>query len=156
MLAHPLPLTSIQELSMSIYNPVLPYVYLIKHPDGSFYFGYRKANQVPAEQDFGSIYKTSSKYLSHPFEEYSRTILAEFFNADDAYDFEQLCIFENWSDPLLINKVCHHGKKRFRFTSVLSAESRAKISAANLGKKRSAETRAKISAAKIGARHRNQ
>jgi len=159
-----------------------PYVYKITHPiSGEFYIGYRKANKVPAEQDFGYIYKTSSKNLYHPFNEYTQTILAEFFTdtaGDDAYDFEQLTIFDNWSDPLLLNKSCFHGKKRWRNAGPsplkgktlsdkhkakislgsrsrcsrkpYSEETRAKMSLARKGKIHSTETRAKLSLARKG------
>jgi len=109
---------------------IYPYVYRIDHPSGEFYIGYRAANTVPAEKDFGHIYKTSTKRLSYPFEEYSQTVLAEFYlptGADDAYDFEQLTIFEHWCDPRLVNKHCSYGNKvRFRNTSgkLCSAESK--------------------------------
>jgi len=113
---------------MSIYSH--PYVYQITHPvTGEFYVGYRYANKVAASEDFGHIYKTSSKNLSHPFGEYTHAILAEFFTntaSDDAYDFEQLTIFENWNDPLLLNQMCHYGKKRWRNKARCSEEQRRK------------------------------
>ena len=143
-----------------------PYVYRIDHPTGEFYIGYRKANIVPANDDFGHLYKTSASVLSHPFEEYTHTILAEFFTGDGAYDFEQQTIFENWNDPLIANKSCRHGGLRF-VNAGHSEETRAKLSEArkgkkmseknrlalynaNKGKKRSKETREKISKANKG------
>jgi len=78
---------------------IYPYVYRIDHPSGEFYIGSRCANKVPAAQDFGIRYKTSSNHLSHPFDEYTQTIVAEFYlptGAADAYDFEQTLIFEHW------------------------------------------------------------
>jgi len=107
-----------------------PYVYRIDHPiSGEFYVGYRKANKLPAIEDFGHVYKTSSKLLTHPFDEYTHMLLAEFFTetaSEDAYDFEQLTIFENWNNPSLANKSCFHGKGRFR-NNGHSQETRQKI-----------------------------
>jgi len=97
---------------------IYPYVYRIDHPSGEFYIGYRVANQVPAEQDLGIKYKTSTKHLSYPFEEYNIAIVAEFFTdtaKSDAYDFEQALIYEHWSNPCMANKSCYYGSKaRFR------------------------------------------
>lgn len=42
------------------------------------------------------------------------TISGEFFNGNDAYDYEQYLIYENWNNPLLINDSCYHGKLRFK------------------------------------------
>jgi len=132
---------------------IYPYVYRIDHPIGEFYIGSRIANKVPAEDDFGNIYKTSSKYLSHPFEEYTRTILAEFFTntaKDDAYDVEQALIFEHWDDLLLVNKSYYFGKKRFKVSRPMSAEHKKRIGNANRGKVYSEE---QMSARLIGRRH---
>lgn len=147
---------------------IYPYVYRVDHPSGEFYIGYRSANRVPAESDLGHKYKTSSKYLSHPFEEYSITILAEFYlstGKTDAYDFEQALIFEHWGDPRLVNKACHHGNKRRWSTAgkIVSAETRQKLSEAKVGKPRasaSEETKRKVSDAMRGkapsAEHRRK
>lgn len=110
---------------------IYPYVYRIDHPSGEFYIGSRAANRVPAERDIGHRYKTSTKKLSYPFEEYRLTVIAEFFTATakkDAYDFEQLTIFESWGHPSLANKHCTHGKQRFSTAGTkLSAEHIAKL-----------------------------
>jgi len=137
---------------------IYPYVYRIDHPSGEFYIGYRAANQVPGEADFGHIYKTSSKHLSYPFEEYTQTILAEFYlssGKDDAYDFEQAFIYENLENPMMVNKRCYYGSKR-RFSmsgKTLTVETKAKMSEAKRGKARkpfSEETRRKLSEANRG------
>lgn len=138
---------------------IYPYVYRVDHPTGEFYIGSRAGNKVPAELDLGYIYKTSTKLLSHPFEEYSLTIVAEFFTDTakaDAYDFEQTLIFEHWGDPLLVNKACHYGKARFSTagsTVTHSAETKAKIALLKTGRTHSAETRAKMSTALKGKPH---
>jgi len=133
---------------------IYPYVYRIDHPSGEFYIGSRSANAVPAEADLGHTYKTSTKHLSYPFEEYSITIIAEFFTATaktDAYDFEQLAIFESWGHPNLANKHCAHGKQRFSTAGLAqSEESRAKISAGRRGKVHSIESKQKMSGAHTG------
>jgi hypothetical protein len=82
-----------------------PYVYKLTHKKtGHFYFGYRCKNKVPAEQDLGIHYFTSGKITKKNFSEYDHHIIAEFFDADDAYNFEQSLIHENRSDPLILNK----------------------------------------------------
>jgi len=144
----------------------LPYVYRLDNPiTGEIYIGFRKANKLPSHLDLPE-YRTSSEYVEPRFEEFVQTIVAEFFLGDDAYDHEQLCIFEEWNNPLLMNERCYHGKGRFRnkghspeTKAKLSAsrqnfswsdETKAKISASNKGKKASAETRAKMCKARIG------
>jgi len=134
---------------------IYPYVYRIDHPSGEFYIGYRGTNKVPAEADFGIRYKTSTKLLSYPFEEYTRTILAEFYlptGATDAYDFEQALVYEHWGDPGLVNKRCHHnGKTRFSRSGMkLSDETKQKMAEAKRGKAHSVETKQKISKAERG------
>ena len=99
---------------LSIYD-VRPYVYLGIHKGSSqFYIGYREANiQLPHLDLFA--YRTSSKEARPNFNEYDWYIIAEFENGNDAYDFEQQLINENWSNPLLLNKNCRYGSKnRFK------------------------------------------
>jgi hypothetical protein len=87
--------------SMNIY----PYVYKCTHKTTSeFYFGFRKANKVPAEFDLGIVYKTSSKIVKPNFDNYNYEILAVFYESQDANDFEQNLIKEHWGHPLLLNK----------------------------------------------------
>ena len=94
----------------------VPYVYVCIHREtNEFYIGYRRSNKLPSNEDF-PLYKTSSKLINPNFDEYNYFIIAEFFNSDDAYDFEQRLIYENWDNPLLLDKSCFFNKKRFRNT----------------------------------------
>lgn len=135
--------------SKTIYVNNHPYVYRLDHPvTGEFYIGYRSANKKPAHLDL-PVYRTSSDEVKERFDEFNWTIIAEFFDADSAYDFEQLLIFEEWKDPLQLNKSCYYGKQRLKNTGH-SPETRAKMSAARQGFKFSAESKAKISASHKG------
>lgn len=95
----------------------MPYVYMCIHKETKkFYIGYRCANTShnrPSHLDFPK-YKSSNLDIKHNFNEYDWYIIAEFFDSDSAYDYEQLLIYENWNDPLLINESCFHLKKRFK------------------------------------------
>lgn len=71
---------------------------------GQFYFGFRCANKVRSEFDLGFKYFTSSNTIKNNFSEYDLLILAEFFNKDDAYVFEQSLIKEHFNDPLILNR----------------------------------------------------
>lgn len=123
--------------STSIYQePVLSYVYRLDHPTtGEFYFGYRKANIVPASQDLGIEYFTSSKYVEPRFHEFDYSIIQEFNDPFEAYDLEQFLIYQERKNPLILNRRCHYGSKS-QFTMS--------------NKKHSQETRDKMSAAQKG------
>lgn len=100
---------------------VRPYVYFGFNPvTEEFYIGYREANTEPSHIDLFE-YRTSSKIVNPIFDQFIWTILAEFEIGDDAYDFEQLLIYENWNNPLLLNENCHYEGKRFK-----SAEAKTK------------------------------
>lgn len=104
-------------------NTHLPYVYICTHKEtGHFYIGYREKNKLPSYQDLPK-YKTSSTKVKQFFDQYSWEIIAEFFDGSDAYNFEQLKIYENWENPLLINKSCFHGKRQFRGSSGMKNKS---------------------------------
>lgn len=128
---------------MNIYasTKVSPYVYICTHKTtGKFYIGYREKNNLPSNIDLPT-YKTSSKIVKPDFENYDWLIIAEFYNGDDAYDFEQHQIFANWSNPLLINKQYRlpTGKKQFKSGNkgkLLTEETKRKLSIAHTGKKR--------------------
>lgn len=119
---------------------VRPYVYMGTHKTtGHIYIGYREANTVPSDIDL-FIYRTSSKIVRPNFDDYDWHVVAEFFAGDDAYDFEQQLIYENWGNSLLLNGYyCKpNGSKRFK-KNVCLEETKLKISAKNKGKKRTAE-----------------
>jgi len=138
---------------------VLPYVYICTHKEtGQFYIGYRAANvklQKPSHLDLQS-YKTSSKIVKPDFENYLWYIVAEFYDKDIAYDFEQQLIHENWGNPLLLNKSCHYKKSRFKCPTGIpcSTEKKNKIGSANkiklTGITRSEEFKQKVSKANKG------
>lgn len=105
--------------SSNIYpsTKTFPYVYKCTNREtGKFYIGYRKANKTPSSSDFPR-YKTSSNQVKPEFDKFDWYIIAEFFDADAAYEFEQQTIHENWSNPLILNKSCYFGKHKFRCTS---------------------------------------
>lgn len=84
---------------------ICPYVYKLTHRiTGHFYFGYRSKNKVPSQLDLGIKYFTSGKITKKNFHEYDYEILAEFFDPESAYNYEQSLIFENKNDPLILNK----------------------------------------------------
>ena len=119
----------------------LPYVYICSHREsGQFYIGYREGNKLPSSQDL-PLYKTSSKHVNPIFDQYSWEIIAEFFDGTDAYNFEQSLIYENWGNPLLINKSCFHNKRQFRGSYGMlnkehTEESKRKMSEKAVGNKR--------------------
>lgn len=122
--------------STTIYTSekVLPYVYKVTHKTTEqFYIGYRESNKVPSHLDLPK-YKTSSKNIFSLFDEFSYTIIAEFFNGSDAYDYEQKLIYDNWNDPLILNKNCRHNGKQFRL-SHHTEETKNKISKSRYGMK---------------------
>ena len=107
---------------MNIYpsTKALPYVYMGIHKiTGQIYIGYREINSNPSHIDLFN-YRTSSNIVKPHFDDYDWHIIAEFFKGDAAYDFEQELIFKNWSNPLLLNKNCHHGKRRFKASKGIS------------------------------------
>lgn len=132
---------------MTIYpsDKAKAYVYKCTHLiTGEFYIGYREANVkcgTPSHLDFPK-YKTSSEIVRSEFYNFDWIILAEFNLATDAYDVEQELIWDDWGNPLLLNKNCQLGKKRFRNTKSLggaapganSPEIRAKISSTMKGR----------------------
>lgn len=146
---------------------IYPYVYMLTHKvTGEFYIGYRSANKVPAVDDLGKFYYTSSKQIKPIFNEFECIVLAEFFHADDAYVFEQQLIFEHWHDPLMLNGNCQVGGKLMqsrphRPRRPHSEEAKRKMSASAknrdktpyLGRKHTDESKVKISNAHKGKIH---
>lgn len=129
---------------------IYPYVYQLTHPiTGEFYIGFRCANKVQSHDDL-PLYRTSSKIIRPHFDDFTWCIIAEFFRKEDAYDFEQLLIHENWGNPLLLNQACHYGSSRFSTAGTTptaeTIEKRALKNRGRPGKIPTAETRAKMSA----------
>lgn len=129
----------------------MPYVYMCIHKETKkFYIGYRCANTQhnrSSHLDFPK-YKSSCKEIKLNFNEYEWIILAEFFDSNAAYDYEQLLIFENWHDPLLMNESCFHLKNRFK-SKPLSNDHKKSISIAQSKPKTSCHKK-KLSEANIG------
>lgn len=119
--------------------PVLPYVYLCTHKEtGQFYIGSRLANKVPAQEDLGLVYKTSSKRVKPIFHEFSYFVYAEFFNPEDAWEFEQRLIEENISNTLILN-LSYYREGSVRFHTLGRVRPRKEVEAsrlAHLGVKR--------------------
>jgi len=93
----------------------LPYVYVVTHSHTKeFYIGVRWANKVPAIEDLGTYYFTSSKNVAPRFNEFNTKILAEFFDKDTAFEYEQQLIKEEWNSPLCLNKN-YKNKKSTKF-----------------------------------------
>jgi hypothetical protein len=123
-----------------------PYVYRLDHPaTGEFYIGYRAGNKVPAHEDLGHKYFTSSKFVKNRFHEFDVTMILKCDDAQEAYDLEQFLIWADWKKPGMLNKQHKYGKGKWDMSGKnLSAEHRAKMSASHKGKTLSAEHRAKI------------
>ena len=134
---------------MTIYSSdPKPYVYICTHKiTGEFYIGYREYNVTLNKPGYLDLpeYKTSSARVNEIFEEFNWQIISEFETGDAAYDYEQKLIYDNWDNPLLLNKNCYYGKLRFRVHGPRSEDIKRKISNAHKGKPISTETRQKIS-----------
>ena len=93
-------------MSTFLLNKILPYVYKLTHKEtGQFYIGFRKANKVNSNQDLGLKYfSSSSRVKKLGFENFNIEILAEFFNWEDALNFEQNTIKENFTNNLCLNR----------------------------------------------------
>lgn len=140
----------------------MPYVYMcVNKTTNEFYIGYRVKNVKlgkPSHIDFPE-YRTSSKIIKPNFENFTWTIIAEFYDQDSAYDFEQYLIYHHWNDPLLLNESCHFNGARFRNPGGIpcSYEKKRKIGAANkiklTGITRSNNFKLKTSKASTGRKH---
>lgn len=152
---------------------ILPYVYKCTHRiTGQFYIGFRCGNKVESAQDIFK-YRTSSKLVQETFDDFDVVILAEFFDKVDAYDFEQQLIWEDWKNPLILNKSCFHNGARFSTAGKTgyhrSEETKKKISKSRyrsvtdewrqqarnrrLGTSHSSETKQKIRQSQAGRNH---
>lgn len=132
---------------MNIYtsSQARPYVYVCTHRETkNFYIGFRQRNVVlnrPSDKDL-PLYRTSSKIVKANFDDYEWQVIAEFVTGDDAYDFEQYLIHENWGNPLLLNKSCHFDNVR-------------RMKADRTGIRDNHETKLKKSLAKQGSKKPN-
>ena len=91
-------------------NNVKPYVYRCEHKiTGEFYFGSRSANIVPAKDDLGIHYFTSSTIVSSDFVNYKYEILSEYCTAKEALMVEQYLIWKSFNDPKILNRACKSG-----------------------------------------------
>jgi len=131
-----------------------PYVYRLNHSSGKFYIGYRWKNKVPASDDLGKIYFSSSKdrLVKEHFNEFEQVVLGEFEDRLAAFNEEQRLINLFWGNPNLINKA-HQQSSKFKCEGH-TEQTRMKMSSSkkgkppnNKGKKMSEASRAKISAA---------
>lgn len=99
---------------LHISTKIFPYVYKLTHKNtGQFYIGYRKSitQKLPSNEDIMK-YKSSSKLIKElGFPNFEVEIIAEFFDGISAYDFEQELIYENFKNPLCLNRMCHHNAK---------------------------------------------
>lgn len=88
--------------------PISPYVYCGVHRQThEIYYGVRYGNvrlRRRPEEDLGTKYFTSSKFVKDRFDEFDWVILAQFVNKEDALSFEEHLIKEAWNNPLLVNK----------------------------------------------------
>lgn len=84
---------------------IKPYVYKLTHKlTNHFYIGMRSANKVPAYEDIGKMYFSSSKTVRQNFDSYNIEIIKEFDDSESAFIFENELIEENWRSELLLNK----------------------------------------------------
>ncbi len=116
MRQHPPTLTIVKgSISVIIYTSekVMPYVYMGIHKiTGEFYIGSRgnkTTQKLPSHLDLYQ-YRTSSKKVKPRFDEFDWHIVAEFFDAKDAYTFEQQLIFDHWDNRLRLNDRHNHGR----------------------------------------------
>lgn len=141
--------------SNNIYSSekTLPYVYKLTHKETNhFYFGVRHANKVPSTQDLGTHYFTSSKYVKElGFNNFESEILAEFFNKEDAIDFEKSLIEMCWGQDGILNK--NIGGKYFSYGLNHTEETKLKMSKTRKGKPRpefSEEWKQNMSKSRLG------
>lgn len=122
---------------MNIYSTkAAPYVYMVTHKiTREFYIGYRCYNvylNKPSSTDFPR-YRTSRKEITDNFSDYEWVIIAEFFDADSAYEYEQQLIMEHRRDPLIMNKWCQrNGTRKFIRKGPLSYAHREKMTEINI------------------------
>jgi hypothetical protein len=144
--------------NQELLNQALPYVYVgIRRTDGKIYIGARCANKVPAVDDLGKFYFTSSKNVV--FDEFDWEILFIGNTRDEVFDFEGELIDFYLKSGVLINR---RGTKGFYIIGPLSEETKRKmrkpkseehkenVSKGNKGKPKSTEHKANMSKARKG------
>jgi hypothetical protein len=127
-----------------------PYVYKLTHKTtNQYYIGYRCNNKLLPEQDI-LIYQSSSKKVKEiGFNNFNIEILATFTNKQDAYDYEQKLIYENFDDRNILNKSVFYNQKRF-VNSGHSDETKLKMSLSRKGIKKPTSMIEKMRHSKIG------
>ena len=129
---------------------IYPYVYVCTHKTtGNIYIGARCANRVPAREDLGTHYFTSSDYVRPRFHEFDWEIIFE-GSREEVFQFEADLIDEHWKQPYLLNK--QNGGAKFVNDSH-SEETKLKMSESRKGKTLSEEHKLKISESLKGHTH---
>lgn len=96
------------------------YVYkIVLNETGQYYFGYRKANKLPPNEDFLKHYYSSCKKIKDTVKEKGidsihGEILFESLDPVETYWKEQSLIEEHYGDPLLINQHYQKSNKGFK------------------------------------------
>lgn len=136
-------------------RPILPYVYKLSNlTTDEFYIGYRFKNTVGAELDLGINYFTSSKVVKPRFNEFNIEIIAEFFTAKDAFNFEQQMIAENINDIKCLNRhFSKDGSNHFVQKSPHTLEAKQRIGKAAKGRLRTEQWISKMRQAQLGKKH---
>ncbi len=130
--------------NQQLLNKILPYVYVgTRRVDEKIYIGARCANKVPAIDDLGTFYFTSSKNVV--FDEFDWEILYIGNTREEVFEFEGELIDAYLKAGLLVNR---RGTKGFYNAGVSPSETtRKKLRLAHTGKKKpllTAEHKAKI------------
>ena len=107
------------------------YTYKITEKEtGKFYIGARGSKKDPL-LDLGIKYFSSSGslksiILEKGIESFIFEIIKDSYKSwKEAYDEEQSMIFDNWENPLKMNKSCYYMKKDF---GIISEDSKKRIS----------------------------
>ena len=118
------------------------YTYLLTHKvSGHFYFGVRLANKVPAIEDLGFFYFSSSRKVKEMgFGNFKSEILKEFDDPEEAIAHEQSLIDQHRSNRLILNRCVYAGSRAgIRFINHATGKKQSqehirKRSKANIGK----------------------
>lgn len=136
-------------MTNDIYTKQPGYLYCCIHPETKeHYIGVRLANKKPPIEDFGHVYRTSSKIVKPRFDEFENSILFESYDYDGLYQLEQMLIHSCFlaNKQILLNKM---------FIDVTKSDGYQKYnsvgrSSVKKGKQNSEETRKKISESNKG------